>query len=89
MLSFFAHLGVNSGLLHNKGSEHLMPVVFVGDNLLRVVIAALECGRGKSVSHIISAFLNGKMVLPAPLASSATLLLVIILIIIIASPSHH
>jgi hypothetical protein len=66
-----------------------MPFVFVGYNLLLVVKATLERGRRESVSHIISAFLYGKMVLPAPLASSATLLLVIILIVVHASPGHH
>jgi hypothetical protein len=45
MLSFFANLGVNGSLLHNKGSEHLMPFVFVGNNLLLVVKATLKRGR--------------------------------------------
>jgi hypothetical protein len=66
-----------------------MPFVFIGYNLLLVVKATLERGRRESVSHIIPAFLYGKMVLPAPLASSATLLLVIILIVVHASPGHH
>jgi hypothetical protein len=89
MLSFLANLGIYSGLLLNKRSEHLMPFVFVGDDLLLIVEAALERRRRESVFHVISAFLYGKMVLPAALASPTTLLLLIVLIIVHASPGHH
>jgi hypothetical protein len=89
MLSFLANLGIYSGLLLNKCSEHLMPFVFVGYDLLLIVEAALERGRRESVSHVISAFLYGKMVLPAALASPTTLLLLIVLIIVHSAPGHH
>lgn len=89
MLSFLANLGIFSGLLLNKCSEHLMPFVFVGYDLLLIVEAALERGRRESVSHVIPAFLYGKMVLPAALASPTTLLLLIVLIIVYAAPGHH
>lgn len=90
MLSFLSNLGIYRGLLFNKRSEHLMPFVFVGNDLLLIVEAALERGRRESVSHVIPAFLYGKMVLPAALASPTTLLLLIVLIIVhAAAPGHH
>jgi hypothetical protein len=90
ILSFLPNLGIYRGLLLNKRSEHLMPFVFVGYDLLLIVEAALERGRRESVSHVIPAFQYGKMVLPAALASPTTLLLLIVLIIVhAASPGHH